>query len=118
MDYLTVISSPTEDAPRIPSALINVEDDFDRVPQESIPMLPQNGNQGPSVLARGDSDTDLDAVHRQPKEQAPQPPLATSPRRLPPQNTYVNLPAKSPRKMDAVSNPGYVMVYDKNRRPS
>lgn len=128
-DYLSVLLAPEAMAPAIPRAgtLVDIEAgggggyDEDRVP-EAIPMLPRPTVAGrspaaraSSPLARSDTDTDLDKEWR---HQSALPNIA--PRTLPPQNSYVNLPAvPSERRTpptateaaaDAVSNPGYVIV--------
>lgn len=104
-DYMNSIVSfinlPSEDAPRVPSTLINIE-------EESVPML---------SLARTDSDTDLDAFNGPPQQAAPAPPPVTVTPRITTQqhNIYENTTrVPAPRKKDAVSNSGYTAVYDKN----
>lgn len=129
-DYLSAllppeVSAPSVPAVRRPTTLATVEDGDQSPGAEEIPMLPQLYNadsvRGHSPLARSDTDTDLD--NKEWRQQAAVPP-STSPRRVPPQNTYVNLPTTSPPPVpapwhgngggsggaDAISNPGYVMM--------
>lgn len=95
---VSTINSPTEDAPRVPSTLIHIE-------EEAVPMM---------RLARGDSDSDLDTLNGPPKHAAPAPPsVAITPRTSTLHaNNYENIP-KDSRKKNAVSNLGYVPVYNK-----
>lgn len=135
-DYLSALLPPEVAAPSVPAAavrpntLATVEYGDQSPSAEAIPMLPQYSGvgrsadfaRGHSPLARSDTDTDLDKEWRQ------QAALSNiSPRRVPPQNTYVNLPTSPPlpssapapwhgngggngHGADAISNPGYVMM--------
>lgn len=108
---VSTINAPTDEAPRIPSTLINVDDDYDHMQAEAFPML---------SLAHADSDTDLDQFGSAPKQSPPPPPVTVPPRTSAPHNnTYENLPPRLPaaaaREKDAVSNLGYIQVYDKER---